>query len=550
MTTKSFLDDLREAADGAGHVFATARLKFRSTMRVQGEISTARLNGHQHGVHGLAWYGTYVEVLRQLAAAAAHLDTQDRLGAFERGLITLVSGEYLAQMLGGIAMSQSEIVRPADLDLTHDDLAPLLSGAAARLMAAVTQDLKTRIADLMTANGKRHTTGDPGLDDTLEAMGAQIHRFTQKQIIPHAQTWHLENAYVPLDIIGQMAELGVFALTLPEQYGGMALGKQSMCVVSEELSRGFIGVGSLGTRTEIAAELIETSGTRAQRQEYLPKLACGDCLPTAVFTEPDTGSDLACLTTRAEKLGDFYKITGNKTWITHAARSDLMLLLARTGPPKDGYRGLSMFLAPKPRGTDRNPFPATGMSGSEIEVIGYRGMKEFEIAFDHFEVSKDALLGGIEGEGFKQLMQTFETARIQTAARAVGVAQSAFDLGLGYAQERRQFGKAILGFPRIANKLAMMAAEIFAARQLTHFAARAKDEGRRCDLEAGMAKLLAARTAWSAADGGVQIHGGNGFATEFAISRVLCDARILSIFEGASEIQAQIIAKRLLDDAN
>jgi (2S)-methylsuccinyl-CoA dehydrogenase len=355
---------------------------------------------------------------------------------------------------------------------------------------------------------------------------------------------------VPLALIAEMASLGVFALTIPENYGGLGLGKEAMCVVSEELSRGYIGVGSLGTRSEIAAELILNAGTDAQKQEWLPRIGSGEVLPTAVFTEPNTGSDLASITTRAVRDGDVYRITGQKTWITHAARADLMTVLARTNPNTKGYRGLSMFLAPKPRGTDEDPFPAEGMSGGEIEVLGYRGMKEYEISFDSFAVPAANLLGGIEGQGFKQLMQTFEAARIQTAARAIGVAQSALDLGLRYAAERIQFGKPIVAFPRIADKLALMAAEIMAARQLVYHAAREKDAGRRCDLEAGMAKLLAARVAWSAADNALQIHGGNGFALEYQISRILCDARILNIFEGAAEIQAQVIARRLLEGGN
>ncbi|PKQ01568.1 MAG: acyl-CoA dehydrogenase, partial [Alphaproteobacteria bacterium HGW-Alphaproteobacteria-12] len=290
-------------------------------------------------------------------------------------------------------------------------------------------------------------------------------------------------------------------------------------------------------------------GTPEQKEKWLPKIASGEVLPTAVFTEPNTGSDLASLKTRGRRDGDTYKISGNKTWITHAARADVMTLLCRTND-EPGYKGLSMLLAEKPRGLDDEPFPAKGMSGGEIEVLGYRGMKEFEIGFDDFEVSAENLLGGEEGQGFKQLMQTFESARIQTAARAVGVAQSALELGLRYAQERVQFGKPIFEFPRVFGKLVMMAVEIMVARQLTYFAAREKDGGRRCDLEAGMAKLLAARIAWAAADNALQIHGGNGFALEYPISRVLCDARILNIFEGAAEIQAQVIARRLLEGGN
>ncbi len=323
-----------------------------------------------------------------------------------------------------------------------------------------------------------------------------------------------------------------------------------MCVVSEELSRGYIGVGSLGTRSEIAAELIIGGGTEEQKRKWLPKLASGEVLPTAVFTEPNTGSDLAALKTRAVREGDVYKVYGNKTWITHPVRADIMTLLVRTDPDAPGYRGLSMLIAEKPRGTDQEPFPAKGMTGGEIEVLGYRGMKEYEIAFDGFEVKAENLLGGVEGLGFRQLMQTFESARIQTAARAIGVAQAAMEQALAYAQQRQQFGEPIINFPRVADKLAMMAVEIMIARQLTYFAARQKDSGKRCDLEAGMAKLLAARVAWANADNAVQIHGGNGFALEFPVSRILCDARILNIFEGAAEIQAQVIARRLLSASN
>jgi len=308
-----------------------------------------------------------------------------------------------------------------------------------------------------------------------------------------------------------------------------------------------VGVGSVATRSDIAAELILDGGTPEQKRRWLPRIASGGILPTAAFTEPDSGSDLASLKTRAIRHGDVYRVNGNKTWITHAARADLMLLLARTDPQDSSHRGLSILVAEKPRGTDEHPFPARGMSGSEIEVLGYRGMKEYEIGFDGFEVSAENLLGGVEGAGFKQLMRTFETSRIQTAARALGVAEAALEHALAYALARQQFGRPIVSFPRVSDKIALMAAEITMARQLTYFAARQKDSGRRCDLEAGMAKLLAARVAWTAADAAVQIHGGNGYALEFPVSRLLCDARAFSIFEGTAEIQAEVIARRLLE---
>jgi (2S)-methylsuccinyl-CoA dehydrogenase len=410
--------------------------------------------------------------------------------------------------------------------------------------------LRARLAELIQANAASATFGDAGLDGEMNLVREQFRKFVADRVAPHAHDWHLKDELIPLSIIREMAELGVFGLTIPEEFGGAGLGKTAMCVVSEELSRGYIGVGSLGTRSEIAAELILGGGTAAQKQHWLPKIASGETLPTAVFTEPNTGSDLGSLRTRAVREGDTWKVTGNKTWITHAARADVMTLLVRTNPNAPGYKGLSMFLAPKPRGTDANPFPAPGMTGGEIEVLGYRGMKEYEIGFDGFEVPHANLLGGEEGQGFKQLMITFESARIQTAARAVGVAQSAMDLALRYALDRQQFGKAIFNFPRVANKIVMMAVEIMIARQITYFAAREKDEGRRCDIEAGMAKLLAARIAWGSADNALQIHGGNGFALEYPISRVLCDARILNIFEGAAEIQAHVIARRQLEDGN
>jgi len=376
----------------------------------------------------------------------------------------------------------------------------------------------------------------------------QFRAFVDAKVRPFAHGWHLKNQLIPLELINALGALGVFGLTLPENYGGSGLGKTAMCVVSEELSRGYIGVGSLPTRSEIAGDLILSAGPAEQKARFLPGIGEASILPTAVFTEPDTGSDLGSLKTRAVKEDGLYRVYGAKTWITHAARADLMVLLVRTDASSTGYDGLSLLLAPKPRGTDADPFPAAHMSGGEIGVIGYRGMKEYEIAFDGFITPVENLLGGVEGQGFKQLMATFESARIQTAARGVGVAQAAMEEALTYALSRIQFEQPIFNFPRVHNKLAMMAAEIMGVRQLTYFAAAEKDEGRRCDVEAGMAKLLAARVAWSAADNALQIHGGNGFAEEYPVSRLLADARILNIFEGAAEIQAQVIGRRLLEE--
>ncbi|MDO8837897.1 MAG: acyl-CoA dehydrogenase family protein [Parvibaculum sp.] len=540
-----------QSVEAADTLLAKARAAVFARVAKDGKVAAAAIEREQFAVHGFAWAATYVEALRQMAAYAARMTQEKRFGAFETLIVQAAFGEYLNQLAGGIPMSQGEIVRPADLGLTEDDVAAFRAAPAVRRLteAGFTPAVRARLAELIAAHAGAATYGDAGLEETYDAIREQMRRFADAEVIPHAHEWHLKDDYIPMPVVEQMAELGVFSLTIPEEYGGLGLGKESMCVVSEELSRGYIGVGSLGTRSEIAAELILGGGTEAQKDKWLPKIASGEILPTAVFTEPNTGSDLASLRTRGKREGDVYKINGNKTWITHAARADVMTLLCRTND-QPGYKGLSMLLAEKPRGDDANPFPAKGMSGGEIKVLGYRGMKEFEIGFDDFEVKAENLLGGEEGQGFKQLMQTFESARIQTAARAVGVAQSALELGLRYAQERVQFGKPIFDFPRVNGKLVMMAVEIMVARQLTYFAAREKDGGRRCDLEAGMAKLLAARIAWAAADNALQIHGGNGFALEYPVSRVLCDARILNIFEGAAEIQAQVIARRLLEGGN
>jgi (2S)-methylsuccinyl-CoA dehydrogenase len=545
-----FIAPLDEAVGAVEAVFADARRAVADRVTIEGRMVGRVLDREQRAAHGLAWLATYVEALRQLAAYAQRLAEAGNFGETEELLVRIGAGEYLAQIMGGIPMSQGEIVRLSDLGLSAAAVAERMPPAVEHLISTGnTAARRARLVELIRQNNDA-TVGACGLDDTLDSIREEMRKFADDRVAPYAQQWHLKNQYIPLDVIAQMSELGVFSLTIPEDYEGMGLGKESMCVVSEELSRGYIGVGSLGTRSEIAAELILGSGTEEQRRKWLPKIASGAVLPTAVFTEPNTGSDLASLKTRAVRQGDVYKVYGNKTWITHPVRADLMTLLVRTNPAETGYRGLSMLLAEKPRGDDGTPFPASGMSGTEIEVLGYRGMKEYEIAFDGFIVKAENLLGGVEGLGFKQLMATFEAARVQTAARAVGVAQAAMEQALTYATARVQFGEPIANFPRVSDKIAMMAVEIMIARQLTYYAARQKDSGRRCDLEAGMAKLLAARVAWAAADNAVQVHGGNGFAVEFPVSRILCDARILNIFEGAAEIQAHVIARRLLDGSN
>lgn len=522
---------------------AAARAYLAEAHAALAERLTSRsIDQEQRAAHGFAWVATSVAALEAVAAWRALNGDANPADAL---VARLAFAETLAQIVGGLPMGQNEIARPADLGL----------GAAARRLAEAAADLidadlapaRAELAALLAAG---QWPSESFHDAELDTVRDQFRRFTEAQIVPHAHRWHLANALIPDATVAAMADMGTFGVCIPEQYGGLGLDKLVMCVITEELSRGWIGAGSLGTRSEIAGELIVLGGTEAQKAQWLPRIASGEVLPTAVFTEPDTGSDLGALQTRASLRDGHWMIDGAKTWITHASRSDLMTLLCRTLPNRQGYGGLSMLLVPKPRGTDDAPFPAQGMTGSEIEVLGYRGMREYALQFDGLAAPADALLGGEPGQGFKQLMRTFEGARIQTAARAVGVARRALELGLDYAINRKQFGRAIVGFPRVADKLAMSLVDLVMARELTYAAARAKVTGKRCDIEAGMAKLHAARAAWSNADAALQIHGGNGYALEYEISRVLCDARILNIFEGAAEIQAQVIARGLLATRN
>ncbi len=510
-----------------------------------GAVDAGLLTREQHRVHGYAWLAASIAALEATLGWAVRAQAAGRFGACEELALRIGFGEYLAQIASGLPMSASEVVRPAAFGTEVEARSFAAHPAVARLLAEGNTPGTRAVFAALLAEGARPCEGLG--DEVLDLVRDQMRAFTAAAITPHAHAWHLADALIPDAVIAEMAALGVFGVCIPEEHGGLGLGKLAMAVVSEELSRGWICAGSLGTRSEIAGELISENGTPEQKARYLPRIADGSCLPTAVFTEPDTGSDLAAVRTRAARQADgSWQVTGAKTWITHAARADLMTMLVRTDAATPGYAGLSMLLAAKTRGTDAAPFPDAGIDGSEIEVLGYRGMKEYALGLDGFAVAGEGLLGGVEGQGFKQLMRTFEGARIQTAARAIGVGWNAFDLAMDYALGRKQFGEALTQFPRVADKLALMAAEIVMARELTYAAARAKDSGKRCDIEAGMAKLLAARVAWSAADNAVQIHGGNGYALEYPISRVLCDARILNIFEGAAEIQAQVIGRGLL----
>ena len=537
----------RDSLESINKYTDAAKEQVKKLVMEDGTVSKQLMAKEQHAAHSLAWIATYKATLTELLNWAERLESENNFLETEQLILQFAFSEYLTQLWHGIPMSQLEYARPQDLGLKNGLLTELSTSSVKDLMLNGNEAAdRLKLADILQHNFSSKNFGNLGLDDTSTMIIQEFKKFVEDDVAPYAHEWHLKDELIPMDVINKMADLGIFGLTIPEEYGGLGMNKLSMCVVTEELARGYIGIGSLGTRTDISSELLLIGGTEEQKKKWLPKIASGEILPAAVFSEPNTGSDLASLKTRAVKNGDEYSITGNKTWITHGARSDLMTLMARSIPDEKGYKGLSMFLAEKERGDDDNMFPSEGMSGGEIEVLGYRGMKEYEIAFDDFKVKSENLLGGEEGKGFKQLMETFESARIQTAARAVGVAQSAMETGMQYALDRNQFGKSIYEFPRVSSKVTSMVTEIMAARQLTYFSAREKDKGNRCDLEAGMAKLLGARVAWATSDNSLQIHGGNGFALEYPISRLLCDSRILNIFEGAAEMQADVIARRLL----
>jgi (2S)-methylsuccinyl-CoA dehydrogenase len=531
-----------KALDAVGCYLDAVLTELRGRVTVDGKLDREALTSAQQAVHGCAWAVTYFFALRQLLGWAQAASAEPREAPWRTAIAELVFREYVAQLIGGLPISQTEIVRPRDFGI-RGGVVHALTAAQSLLSEAATPDLQRILLRAMQSHDLFATTEEA---EELGIMRDQFARYAANRIAPMTRNWHAGNELIPAAVIEELAELGAFSITIPADCEGLAMGKLPMCLVTEELARTSLAAASLGTRAEIAAELIALHGTPEQRRRFLPDIATGKVFPAAVFTEPDTGSDLAHIRTRAEPHAGGYRIFGSKTWSTHAARAHLLLILARTDPTQRGAEGLSLFLAVKPPGNDQDPFPVPGLSGSEIPVIGYRGMREYELGFDGFAVDEQALLGGRAGQGFRQLMSTFESARIQTAARAVGVARGCFDLGFSYARQRRQFGRPILEFPRIHGKLVWMAAETIAARELTYFAARRKDRGVRCDVEAGMAKLLAARVAWSNADCALQIHGGNGYAEEYPISRMLCDARVLSIFEGAAEIQADVIGKGLL----
>ncbi|MBT3445392.1 acyl-CoA dehydrogenase [bacterium] len=377
-----------------------------------------------------------------------------------------------------------------------------------------------------------------------EEFRSAVRRFTDEEIIPIASELDAKNAEIPMEIIAKMAEQGYFGVLFPEEYDGLGLDNITMTIVAEELSRGWLSVGSVMTRGVIMGTLLQAHGTDEQKKKYLPGLAMGEVLPAAAFTEPDSGSDSASMIMKATKTDGGYLLNGAKAWCTYANRANVLMVLARTNPDTSlRHKGLSMFFVEK-ESAEKIVHP--NIQGEPIPTVGYHGMRSYNLAFEDVFVPDEGLLGGEENKGFYQLMVSYESARLQTAARAVGVATAAFDFALQYSKEREQFGKPICEHQAIRMKLSEMKVELEAARQLTYYAASLKDSGKRCDLEAGMAKVKAAKAVEFITREAMQILGGYGYSKEFPVERYWRDGRVISIFEGTSEIQHEVIAKAIL----
>jgi (2S)-methylsuccinyl-CoA dehydrogenase len=414
------------------------------------------------------------------------------------------------------------------------------------------------VAALARAPGPRH------LDPEFEMVQDTFRRFAEEKVRPVAENVHRHNADIPEELIAGLAELGTFGLSVPVEYDGFSEGGESeymaMVVATEELSRGSLGAaGSLITRPEILTRALVQGGTEEQKKEWLPRIASGEVMSAVAVSEPDFGSDAGGVkvTATPTENGSAYAINGVKTWCTFAARADVLMLLARTDPDRSkGHRGLSLFVVPKPRGEGHGfEFAQEGtagkMEGRAIDTIGYRGMHSYEVAFDNWIVPSENLIGGHDGlgRGFYLTLQGFENGRLQTAARAVGVMQAAYEAALDYATERVVFGAPIVDYELTQVKLGRMATIIQSSRQFMYQVARQMAKGQGA-MEASMVKAYVCRAAEWVAREAMQIHGGMGYAEEFPVSRYFVDARVLSIFEGADEILALgVIARRLVDRA-
>ncbi len=388
--------------------------------------------------------------------------------------------------------------------------------------------------------------------DEQRAICEMVRQFADEQILPNAEHYDHEDSF-PEPIVEQMKELGLFGVTIPEEYGGMGLDLSTYAMIVEELSRGWISISGIVNTHFIGSYLLMKFGTEEQKHKYLPKMATGEMRAAFSLSEPELGSDVAAIKTSAKKLpGEaVYEINGTKMWVTNGLLSSLVFVLVRTDPNADPkHRGLTCFIAEKEPGVGENTGDYSGFNvPPKIKKMGYKGVESTELVFDGYRCPAENILGGEEAglnKGFGQMMDALELGRVNVAARGVGIAQRALELALKYSQERRAFGKEIAQHQAIQFKLADMATQVDAARLLTHRAARLKDAGERSDIEAGMAKLFASEAGRFCVEESFRIHGGYGYSKEYEIERLYRDAPLLLIGEGTSEIQRMVIGRKLL----
>ncbi len=511
---------------------------------------------HRSAAHLAAQGAAAVDEHQVVAYDLAHAAAGVEVGrvAVDYGAKGSIEAAIACAFVGDVVVDLASRVsgRVGPWGLTADDGAPL----AAAVVAVEPSRDPTWLATLADEPGPRHLDGD------FDLVARTFHRFADERIAPLAGDIHRGNTDIPEEIISGLGELGAFGLSIPEEYGGSATGAESdylaMVVATEELSRASLAAGgSLITRPEILARALMRGGTEGQQREWLPRLASGEVMVAVAVTEPDHGSDVAGLTVAATRHGDDWVVDGTKTWSTFAARADVVMLLARTDPDRSkAHRGLSMFVVPTER-ADGHGFVQTQPGGGRLEgrpiaTIGYRGMHSYELAFDGWRVPGANLVGGDVGvgRGFYYQMAGFDNGRLQTAARAVGVMQAAYEAAVAYAGERQVFGRRVGGYQLTAVKLARMAVTIQACRQYMYEVGRLMAKGGGA-LEASMVKAFACRAAEWVTREAMQIHGGMGYAEEYAVSRYFVDARVLSIFEGADETLAlKVVARRLLERAS
>jgi (2S)-methylsuccinyl-CoA dehydrogenase len=528
------------AVDCAADVVTSATDHLARESTVDGRISVARLDDHQVLGYDLAHAASAVEGAKVMLAYGERGEVESRLA---RAFIADAIAELAAKLLG------REAVWGVDVEL----LAPALPFVEAH---RAPEFLETVAAGLETSG-----TGPSHLPDDFQLAAETFHRFAEAEIRPVAEHVHRTNADIPEELIAGLAQLGGFGLSVPEEYGGYATGGEAdylgMVVATEELSWGSLGVGgSLITRPEILTRALVAGGTEEQQQRWLPRIATGELMVGVTVTEPDYGSDVAGVSTMATPVEGGFRINGVKTWATFAGRANLLMLLARTDPDKSkSHRGLSLFVVEKdavPGHAFALEQPEGGtLDGRAIDTIGYRGMHSYEVSFSDWFVPAANLVGGEAGlgKGFYLQMEGFENGRLQTAARAVGLMQAAFDAGLAYAQQRVVFGKPVFDYELSRMKLARMAALIQAGRQFSYDVAHRMGRGEGT-LSASMVKAYVCRSAEWVTREAMQLHGGMGYAEEFPVSRYFVDARVLSIFEGADEtLCLRVIARRLAEQA-